>query len=131
MRNTYLNLTDEDRDYLIALTKKRTIQARIVDHAKILLYKSQGLSLDKIAEKLDVTKRTVQLCISKYNQDGINAALYDNERSGRPVEISNDAKAWMINIACQRPVELGYSQELWTSISISMRKKQVFHALKL
>lgn len=42
MRNTYLNLTDEDRAYLIALTKKRTIQARIVDHAKILLYKSQG-----------------------------------------------------------------------------------------
>lgn len=114
MRNTYLNLTDEDRDYLVALTRKRTIQARIVDHAKILLYKSQGLSLDKIAEKLDITKRTVQLCISKYNQDGINAALYDNERSGRPVEISNDAKAWMINIACQRPVELGYSQELWT-----------------
>ena len=106
MRNTYLNLTDEDRDYLIALTKKRTMQARIVDHAKILLYKSQGLSLDKIADKLDVTKRTVQLCLSKYNQGGINSALYDNERSGRPVEISNDAKAWMINIACQRPVEL-------------------------
>ena len=39
MRNTYLNLTDEDRDYLVALTRKRTIQARIVDHAKILLYK--------------------------------------------------------------------------------------------
>ena len=26
MRNTYLNLTDEDRDYLVALTRKRTIQ---------------------------------------------------------------------------------------------------------
>ena len=35
MRNTYLNLTGEDRDYLVALTRKRTIQARIVGHAKI------------------------------------------------------------------------------------------------
>ena len=65
MRNTYLNLTDEDRDYLVALTRKRTIQARIVDHAKILLYKSQGLSLDKIAEKLDVTKRTEYSCAAE------------------------------------------------------------------
>ena len=39
MRNTYLNLSDEDRDYLVALTRKRTIQARIVEHAKILLLK--------------------------------------------------------------------------------------------
>jgi len=30
------------------------------------------------------------------------------------VEITDDAVAWIINIACQRPAELGYSQELWT-----------------
>ena len=34
MRRTYLALSDEDRDYLITLSKKRTIQVQIVDRAK-------------------------------------------------------------------------------------------------
>ena len=40
MRKTYLPLSDEDRDYLKALSKKRTIQAQVVDRARILLYKA-------------------------------------------------------------------------------------------
>lgn len=41
-------------------------------------------------------------------------ALFDDDRPGRPVEISDDAKAWIISIACQKPCSLGYSAELWT-----------------
>ena len=40
--------------------------------------------------------------------------MFDAKRSGRPAEVSDDAKAWIINLACQRPADLGYSQELWT-----------------
>ena len=43
MRKTYLPLSDEDRDYLKALSKKRTIQAQVVDRARILLYKADGM----------------------------------------------------------------------------------------
>ena len=66
MRRTYLALSDEDRHYLITLSKKRTIQAQIVDRAKILLYKSDGMTFSDIAEKLAVSPSTVRLCISKY-----------------------------------------------------------------
>lgn len=52
MRRTYLALSDEDRHYLITLSKKRTIQAQIVDRAKILLYKSDGMTFSDIAENL-------------------------------------------------------------------------------
>jgi len=41
-------------------------------------------------------------------------ALFDDQRKGRPVEITDDAVAWIIDIACQRPTDLGYAQELWT-----------------
>lgn len=118
MRRTYLTLSDEDRDYLITLSKKRTIQAQIVDRAKILLYKSDGMTFSDIAEKLAVSPSTVRLCISKYYEGGVENALFDTQRPGRPSEITDDAKAWMINIACQRPVELGYAQELWTLNSL-------------
>ena len=118
MRRTYLALSDEDRDYLITLSEKRTIQVQIVDRAKILLYKSDGMTFSNIAEKLAVSPSTVRLCISKYYEGGVENALFDTQRPGRPSEITDDAKAWMINIACQRPVELGYAQELWTLNSL-------------
>ena len=54
------------------------------------------------------------MCIKKYQSGGIQTALFDEQRKGRPVEITDDAVAWIINLACQRPAELGYSQELWT-----------------
>lgn len=114
MKNTFLPLSDEDKKYLTSLSKTRTIQAQVVDRARILLYRADGVSFDDIASRLNISKRTVRLCISKFNNGGLDAALFDAKRSGRPTEISDDAKAWIINIACQRPVDLGYSQELWT-----------------
>ena len=38
----------------------------------------------------------------------------DDPRKGRPFEITDDAIAWIISIACQRPTDLGYAQALWT-----------------
>ena len=120
MKNTKLPLTEKEQQYLKSLLKTRTIQAQIVDRAKILLYKADGLTFKAIAEKLDISPTTVQLCISKYKQGGVENALFDTQRSGRPPEISEESKVWMMNIACQRPVELGYSQELWTLKNLHM-----------
>ena len=66
MRRTYPALSDEDKDYPKTLSKKRTIQAQIVDRAKILLYKSNGMTFSDIAEKLVVSPSIVRLCMSKY-----------------------------------------------------------------
>ena len=34
--------------------------------------------------------------------------------NAKAIILTDDALAWIINLACQRPAELGYSQELWT-----------------
>lgn len=114
MKRTYLALSNEDKNYLKSLSKKRTIQAQVVDRARILLYKAEGMTFEEIAEKLAISTATVRLCICKFNKGGVDAALFDTQRPGRPSEITDDAKAWMISVACQRPTELGYAQELWT-----------------
>lgn len=118
MKRTCLALSNEDKDYLKSLSKKRTIQAQVVDRAKILLNKAEGQTFKEIAEKLAVSTATVRLCISKFNKGGVDAALFDIQRPGRPSEITDDAKAWIISIACQRPTELGYAQGLWTLTSL-------------
>lgn len=109
-----ITITDEDYEYLQSLVRQRTIQAQIVDRAKILIYKAQGKANQAIADRLDVNINTVKLCLDKFRAGGIQEALFDEQRKGRPVEITDDAVAWVINIACQRPADMGYSQELWT-----------------
>lgn len=109
-----ITLTNEEILYLQSLTRQRTIQAQVVDRAKMLLYKEQGASNTDIAERLDVNINTVKLCLSKFKEGGVQRALFDDKRKGRPVEITDDAIAWIISIACQRPSVLGYAQELWT-----------------
>mgnify|MGYP001218663099 FL=1 len=109
-----ITLTNEEVLYLQSLTRQRTIQAQVVDRAKMLLYKVQGASNSDIAERLDVNINTVKLCLSKFREGGVQRALFDDKRKGRPVEITDDAIAWIISIACQRPTDLGYAQELWT-----------------
>lgn len=107
---TALELREGDFEYLRSLIKQRTIQAQIVIRAHILLDKANGISIRDIANIYDLSPNTVRLCINKYNRGGTDAALFDEQRSGRPVEITDDAIAWMIDIACQRPADLGYSQ---------------------
>ena len=86
MRKTYLPLSDEDRNYLKSLSKKRTIQAQVVDRARILLYKADGMTFQEIADKLAISTATVRLCVSKFHKGGLDAALFDVQRSGVKVK---------------------------------------------
>lgn len=109
-----ITLSDDERDYLKSLIKTRTLQAQIIDRARILLWKSEAKTDKVIADNLGISINTVRRCIERFNADGINLALFDDERPGRPVEITDDAKAWVISVACRKPCDLGYAAELWT-----------------
>ena len=45
---------------------------------------------------------------------GIQAALDDLPRSGKPRQITPEARTWILSVACQKPKDLGFSYELWT-----------------
>ena len=116
---TPINLTDEETCYLESLVNKGTIEARVYRRAKILLLKSAGISNEAIAEKLDTTVPTVRLCQKKYADSGVKSALADAAWRGRMHEIFEDSKAWVINIACQKPTAFGLSAELWNPTSLT------------
>lgn len=109
-----ITLSSDDRAFLEEQTRARTIQAQTVSRARILLLKADGLSIDAIADKVGINRKSVMLCINKYIDGGVENALYDAPGRGRNAEITDDEKAWIINIACQKPVDLGYSAEVWT-----------------
>lgn len=109
-----ITLSDTDRTYLETQTRARTIQAQTVNRARILLLKADGTSIEEIADKVGMNRKSVMLCINKYLEGGVENALFDAPGRGRNAEITDDEKAWIISIACQKPVDLGYSAETWT-----------------
>ena len=113
-KSSVINLTTKEREYLETQTRARTIQAQTVSRARILLLKSDGCSIDDIADKVGINRKSVMLCLNKYAEGGIENALFDAPGRGRNAEITDDEKAWIINIACQKPKDLGYSAETWT-----------------
>lgn len=121
---TKITLSEEDKLYLQSLSKTRTIQAQVVDRARIILFKADGKTDKFISEGLGIGLSTVRRCIAKYIDGGAGCALFDDERSGRPVEITDDAKAWIVSTACQKPCDLGYAAELWTLAALHRHIQQ-------
>lgn len=109
-----ITLSEEDRSRLESIIKTRTLQAQTVNRARILLLKAAGESVDTIADKVGLNRNSILLCLKKYSQGGIENAIYDAPGRGRNAEITDDERAWIINIACQRPGDFGYSAETWT-----------------
>jgi len=109
-----LEISESDRIYFESVVRSRTMQAQIVQRARIILLKAEGIPIDVIADKIGINRKSVMLCIDKYKSSGAENALYDAPGRGRNPDISDDEKAWITNIACQRPYELGCPQETWT-----------------
>lgn len=114
-----INLTEEDKTTLESILRQSTIEARAFIRAKILLLKAENNTNEYIADKLDITVPTVRLCIDKYNAGGIANALNDDKGRGRKAEITDTDITWVINKACQRPKDYGYSAEMWYPASFT------------
>lgn len=106
--HTYcIELNEGDHDYLLSLSRSRTIQAQVCLRAKILLQKEAGKSDKCVADGLYVDVNTVRLCVNKYLEGGTEMALFDKQRKGRPSEITSDAIAWIIELPASVHLILG------------------------
>ena len=113
-RASSIELSNEEREYLELQTRARTIQAQTVARALILLLRADSVSIDAIADKVGLNRCSVMLCLKKFKEGGIENALFDAPGRGRNAEITDEEKAWIINIACQKPIDFGYAAETWT-----------------
>lgn len=109
-----LTLTTAERERLESLRRSRSEEKRRVLHAAILLDCAGGMSDSGISVANNVNRHTVALCVRKFLQFGIEAALGELPRPGKSRRIPDDAIAWVLHCACQKPKDLGYAYELWT-----------------
>ncbi len=96
------------------ITNARTETQARAQRARILIQYHEGKTVTQIAKDFDIERPKVERCIDKAQAYGILESLEDLPRSGRKVKITDDAKAWVLSIACIPPKELGYAAETWT-----------------
>ena len=102
-----LRFSEEEKRKLESINRSRTEEKRRALRAAILLDSLSGQSDESIAQHHHVSPGTVVLCIQKCLEFGLDAALGELPRPGRPRQLPDDAIAWVQNLACQKPKEFG------------------------
>ena len=108
-----LVLSEEEKQKLLTISRSKKLPQREVQRASILLCYSEGNTIVSIHRKLNVSRPTIYKCIDKALAKGVEAGLRDDYHGTEPV-ISDDAKAWVISIACTKPKEHGFAAEVWS-----------------
>lgn len=114
-----LELRNADREILEKIANSQTDEYRKVQRAKIILLSADGMSNTEIALTIGVHRNTVATFVNKYIAAGFDYAMQDSPRPGKPAAITDEEKAWITNLACTKPQELGRAQELWTYRTLS------------
>ena len=100
---------------LEAIARSRTEAASRVERARILLAYRSEPSSTAVGALIGVTHHTVQRCVRRAVRLGVMAGLDDSPRPGKAPQITDEAKAWLVSLACQKARDLGYPHELWTT----------------
>ncbi len=110
-----ISIEEDDLARLQAIARSRTEPASWVERARILLAYRTNPSAHAVGEAIGVTHQTVLRCLRRAVRFGVMAALDDSPRPGKTPEITADARAWLVSLACQKAKDLGYPHELWTA----------------
>ena len=104
-----LRLKKKDQKKLKELSQSGTLKARKLNRCRILSLKAEGKSLNEIAEVLKMSKVTVNQICQRYEKEGLESALNERPRSGKPSIFSGKQKAKITALACTNAPE-GRSQ---------------------
>ena len=109
-------LSEQDKATLEKIVSSRTEEIRKVQRAKMILLAASGSSNTDIANNLGISRPVVNKIIKRFSSAGVQAALEDAARPGRPKELDPEQQTWIISLACSKPRELpdGPALELWT-----------------
>lgn len=127
-RRSGLVLTDEEKHDLDQLRHSKTAAFRDVQRAQVLWLYSTGQTVSQIARVLKMTRKSVLKWVDKALQMGAKVGMRDTPHKPREAVITDDAKAWVVHLACSKPKEFGYAAELWTRSALALHVRN--HAVQ-
>lgn len=109
MQALIVRLKSKERARVAALLKYE--EARVVRRANILNCLHLGYKSGEIAAILNVDPKTVANVANAFNEAGMDSALFDDERSGRPIDFDDREKSRIVAMVCSDPPDGNYR---WT-----------------
>ena len=115
-RKKSLQFSTEDRNELQRIATSRTEPAARVSRARALLAYEDGEGTNaEIASEAGMSTVALANLVNKCITFGPMVALNDLPRSGRKSIITDEDKAYVKHIACYKPKDFGYPEELWSA----------------
>ena len=118
-RKAKLILDKEQKEQLQKLSQSRKAPVREVQRANILLRYSEDIPITNIGELVKVSRPTIYKWIEKALSMGIDEGLKDKYHRPKQPVITDEAKAWLINLACKKPTDYGYAAQTWTRSALA------------
>jgi transposase len=100
-----IEVKQKDQNQLTELLSGGIQQVRVVLRALALLQLAQGGSAPRIAGVIPLTAQAIRNLARRYQQSGLDAALYDKERPGAAQILDNNQKQRVIAMVCSSPPE--------------------------
>jgi transposase len=100
-------------------------EPRVIRRANILNCLHLGYSSSAIAGILNVDRRSVTNVANAYIANGLDSALYDDERSGRPIDFDDRERSRIIAMVCSDPPDGSYRWTLDLIVEESQKRSLI------
>lgn len=132
-RPAAIHLTSQQQNILEKIVRCHTSSQRLVRRTRIILLANSGLSNEKIAQQLHISRVTVQLWRQRWHESASKFALLeeegiddkalmewvedlltDQQRRGAPATFSLEQVVQIVALACEEPQTSGLPITDWT-----------------
>ena len=103
MKRIEIQLKEEERGRLEDMSSTGVCKVRPLQRAQVLLALDRGVLDQQISDVLNIERTRIWRIRKRYLEQGIEAALYDQPRPGRPTEYGDLAEAELVALACSNP----------------------------
>jgi transposase len=100
-----IDVAKKDLQELRKLLKSGVQQVRVVLRALTLLQLAEGASAPQIAKLIPLTPQAIRRLGHRYQQAGLNGALYEKHRPGAAEVLDTNQKQRIIAMVCSDPPE--------------------------
>ena len=100
-----IDVTKKDRKKLRGLLSGGVQQVREVLRALALVQMAKGISAPRIAGVVPLTPQAIRRVAHRYEQGGLERALYEKERPGAAALLEDSQKQRIIAMVCSDPPE--------------------------
>jgi transposase len=119
-----LVLSDKEVTDLKSKANSKTLPFREVQRAKVFYLYYEKKPIKTISSMTNLSRESIYKHLEKVLRFGVDEALKDAKHSPKEPTITEEAKLWVVNIACTKPKDHGYAAEVWSYDSLAKHTRK-------